>query len=73
MKVPGLGVSHTFMVAEDALKPALGALARTFYGQRCGVALDTNFLSPWERPEACHADDALVMEVSPPPDWFAKK
>lgn len=73
IKVPGLGVSHAFMVSDDALRPALGAVARTFYGQRCGVALDKEYLYPWERPEPCHADDAEVLEVNPPPAWFQSK
>ncbi|KAG2426253.1 hypothetical protein HXX76_013011 [Chlamydomonas incerta] len=72
--VPGLGVSHAFRLAADALRPALGALARGVYGQRCGVALSPRWLGPWgaTRPEACHVTDAELMPVSPPPDWFNK-
>jgi len=49
--VPGLGISHTFLVSQDALRPALGALSRTVYAQRCGVAMSKEYLAPWERPE----------------------
>lgn len=73
IKVPGLGVSHAFTVSRDALRPALGAVARTFYGQRCGVALEQEYIAPWSRPEACHTDDAQVMEINPPPTWFQNK
>ena len=51
IKMPGLGISHSFTVSEDALRPALGALSRTVYAQRCGVALSKEYLAPWERPE----------------------
>ncbi|GFR43734.1 hypothetical protein Agub_g4845, partial [Astrephomene gubernaculifera] len=70
-----IGVSHAFLVASDALRPVLGALARGVYGQRCGTALQEGFLGPWARTreEECHADDAEVMPVRPPPKWFTDK
>ncbi|KXZ52862.1 hypothetical protein GPECTOR_8g244 [Gonium pectorale] len=72
LRIPGLGVSHAFLVSADALKAVLGVLARGVYGQRCGVALDAEYLSPWgaTRPEACHTTDADVLSVSPPPAWM---
>ncbi|KXZ49121.1 hypothetical protein GPECTOR_23g50 [Gonium pectorale] len=75
LRVPGLGLSHAFLVAPDALRPALGALARGTYSQRCGMALDPNYLSPWgaTRLEACHTTDAEVLSVSPPPAWFTDR
>ncbi|GIL90619.1 hypothetical protein Vretifemale_18404, partial [Volvox reticuliferus] len=75
LHVPGLGLSHAFRVATDALRPALGALARGTYGQRCGVALSWRYLGPWgaTRPEACHMPDAEVMPLDPAPSWFTSR
>ncbi|PNH05619.1 Endoglucanase D [Tetrabaena socialis] len=75
LRVPGIGVSHAFRVAADALRPVLGALARGMYGQRCGTALSLQYLAPWaaSRPEACHVTDAEVMPIDPLPNWFANR
>lgn len=66
IRVPGLGVSHTFLVSEDALRPLVGAMARGLYGQRAGDPLDSLFLSPWTRQEVCHQAGGEPMPVPPP-------
>ncbi|GIL78846.1 hypothetical protein Vretifemale_8211, partial [Volvox reticuliferus] len=75
VRVPGLGVSHAFLLGNDALTPLLGTLARGMYGQRCGTALSPRYLAPWgaTRPEACHVSDAEVMGVDTLPSWFADR
>lgn len=59
-------MSHTFLVAEDAWRPAVGVLARGLYHQRSGYTIDPQYLAPWTRRMTCDAADG-VPETSPPP------
>lgn len=65
IRVAGLGVSHTFLVSADALRPVLGTLARGLYGQRDSVQLSADYLAPWSRQAACFQTDGQPMEVPP--------
>jgi endoglucanase len=55
---PGAGVSWPFAVAPDAYSRALYLAMRSFYGQRCGTAVDLGPEFPGYRHDACHLENA---------------
>jgi endoglucanase len=56
--VPGVGVSWPFLVAPDAYSRAFYLAMRSFYGQRCGTAVDLGPEFPGYRHDVCHTEDA---------------
>jgi endoglucanase len=58
LDVPGVGRSFEFAVADDALDRALYLSMRSYYGQRCGTAVDLGPEFPGYRYPACHRTGA---------------
>jgi endoglucanase len=54
LEVPGVGVSHDFEIARAVYGPAFRLALRSFYGQRCGVAVDLAPSHPGYAHPACH-------------------
>jgi endoglucanase len=52
------GVSWPFAIARDAYARAFYLAMRSFYGQRCGTAVDLGPEFPGYRHEACHRENA---------------
>jgi endoglucanase len=62
LAVDGVGESPAFRVAEDVFARAFYLAARSFYGQRCGTAVDLAPAHPGYAHAACH------VEGTPNPD-----
>ncbi len=58
LEVPGVGVSWPFAIAPDAYSRAFYLAMRSFYGQRCGTAVDLGHEFPGYTHEACHLENA---------------
>lgn len=58
LEVPGVGVSWPFAIAPDAYSRAFYLAMRSFYGQRCGTAVDLGPEFPGYTHEACHTENA---------------
>jgi endoglucanase len=58
VEVPGVGRSFEFAVGDDALDRALYLAMRSYYGQRCGTAVDLGAEFPGYRYSACHRTGA---------------
>jgi endoglucanase len=56
--VPGVGVSWPFAIAYGAYSRAFYLTMRSFYGQRCGTAVDLGPEFPGYKHEACHTQNA---------------
>ena len=54
LDVPGAGASWPFRIAEDVYARAYYLAMRSFYGQRCGIAVDLGKEFPGYRHDACH-------------------
>ena len=57
--VPGVGRSWDFDIAPDVYNKAWRLAMRSFYGQRCGIAVDLGPEFPTYKHEACHLDGAF--------------
>ena len=62
LRVPGVGLSYDFRIADTALNPLYVNYMRGHYHQRCGHAIDAAFSR--HAREACHLDDAYIEEES---------
>jgi endoglucanase len=58
LSMEGLGEADPIHVAADVYRRPLYLAARSFYGQRCGTAVDLGSAFPGYRYAACHLDDA---------------
>lgn len=58
LDVPGVGVSWPFRVGADVFARPLYLAMRSYYGQRCGIAVDLGPEFPGFRHDACHLDGA---------------
>jgi endoglucanase len=58
LEVPGVGVSWPFAVAPDVYARAFYLVMRSFYGQRCGTAVDLGPEFPGYAHDVCHLDNA---------------
>jgi len=56
--VPGVGRSWDFDIAPDVYAKAWRLAMRSFYGQRCGIAVDLGPEFPGYKHEACHLEGA---------------
>ena len=56
--VPGVGRGWEFSIAPDVYSRALYLAMRSYYGQRCGAAVDLGPEFPGYRHEACHLNEA---------------
>jgi endoglucanase len=56
--VPGVGRSWDFDIAPDVYNKTMRLAMRSFYGQRCGTAVDLGPEFPGYKHEACHLDGA---------------
>ena len=54
IEVPGVGSSWTFVIGNDVYKRAYYLTMRSFYGQRCGTAVDLGPDFPTYKHAACH-------------------
>jgi endoglucanase len=59
LEVPGVGRSWDFAIGPDVLSRALYLAARSFYGQRCGTAVDLGPAFPGYGHAACHREGAF--------------
>ncbi len=59
LEVPGVGRSFEFPIGEDVFARPLYLAMRSFYGQRCGTAVDLGPEFPGYRYPACHLDGAF--------------
>jgi len=57
LRVPGLVESHPFRVDQDTYTDAFYLSMRSYYGQRCGVAVDLSPRYPKYHYAACHTKD----------------
>lgn len=58
LDVPGVGRSFEFAIGGDVFARSLYLAMRSFYGQRCGMAVDLGPEFPGYRYPACHLDGA---------------
>ena len=58
LEVPGVGRSWGFTVAKDVYARAWYLAMRSFYGQRCGMAVDLGPEFPGYKHAACHLEGA---------------
>jgi endoglucanase len=58
LEVPGVGRSFEFAIGPDVFARPLYLAMRSFYGQRCGAAVDLGPQFPGYRYPACHLDGA---------------
>jgi endoglucanase len=58
LDVPGVGRSWNFAIGADAYRRAYYLAMRSFYGQRCGTAVDLGPEFPGYRHDACHLEGA---------------
>jgi endoglucanase len=59
LEVPGVGRSFEFPIGPDVFARPLYLAMRSFYGQRCGTAVDLGPEFPGYRYPACHLDGAF--------------
>ncbi len=59
LEVPGVGRSFEFPIGKDVFARPLYLAMRSFYGQRCGTAVDLGPEFPGYRYPACHLDGAF--------------
>ncbi|HYN05402.1 MAG TPA: glycoside hydrolase family 9 protein [Vicinamibacteria bacterium] len=58
LDVPGVGRSFEFAIGDDVFSRPLYLAMRSFYGQRCGAAVDLGPEFPGYRYPACHREGA---------------
>jgi len=58
LDVPGVGRSWNFTVGPDVYSRAYYLAMRSFYGQRCGIAVDLGPEFPGYKHDACHLEGA---------------
>jgi endoglucanase len=58
LDVPGVGRSFEFAIGDDVFARPLYLALRSFYGQRCGTAVDLGPAFPGYRYAACHREGA---------------
>jgi endoglucanase len=58
LEVPGVGRSWNFAIGADVYRRAYYLAMRSFYGQRCGTAVDLGPEFPGYRHDACHLEGA---------------
>ncbi|MGO9230449.1 MAG: glycoside hydrolase family 9 protein [Bryobacteraceae bacterium] len=58
LEVPGVGRSWNFAIGADVYQRAYYLAMRSFYGQRCGTAVDLGPEFPGYRHDACHLEGA---------------
>jgi endoglucanase len=58
LEAAGVGRSWTFSIAPDVYQHALYLAARSYYGQRCGTAVDLGPEFPGYKHDACHLNGA---------------
>ncbi len=58
LEVPGVGRSWGFTIAKDVYARAWYLAMRSFYGQRCGIAVDLGPEFPGYKHAICHQDEA---------------
>ncbi|MFI5183566.1 MAG: glycoside hydrolase family 9 protein, partial [Vicinamibacteria bacterium] len=59
LEVPGVGRSWAFAIGGDAYARAFYLALRSFYGQRCGIAVDLGPEFPGYAHAACHLEGAF--------------
>ena len=58
LEVPGVGRSWNFAIGADVYQRAYYLAMRSYYGQRCGTAVDLGPEFPGFRHDACHLEGA---------------
>lgn len=58
LEVPGVGRSWNFSIGIDVYRRAYYLAMRSYYGQRCGTAVDLGPEFPGYRHDACHPEGA---------------
>lgn len=58
LEVPGVGRSWNFSIGADVYQRAYYLAMRSYYGQRCGTAVDLGPEFPGFRHDACHLEGA---------------
>jgi len=58
LEVPGVGRSWSFAIGADVYQRAYYLAMRSYYGQRCGTAVDLGPEFPGFRHDACHLEGA---------------
>jgi endoglucanase len=58
IEVPGVGRSWDFDIAPDVYAKTFRLAMRSYYGQRCGIAVDLGPEFPGYKHEACHLEGA---------------
>jgi endoglucanase len=58
LDAPGIGRSWNFRIADDVFSRVYYLAARSYYGQRCGTAVDLGSEFPGYRHGVCHTDGA---------------
>jgi endoglucanase len=58
LDAPGIGQSWPFAIADDVYRRAFYFTARSYYGQRCGTAVDLGPEFPGYKHDACHLNGA---------------
>jgi endoglucanase len=64
LDVEGVGTSHPFRVADDTFADTFYTVMRSYYGQRCGTAVDLAPSAPQYSHPACHTADATFHSCS---------
>ncbi len=53
VRIPGIGISYPFIVAQDIYNDVTDAMLKSFYFQRCGMDLEVRYAGVWSH-KACH-------------------
>ncbi|MCL6588396.1 MAG: glycoside hydrolase family 9 protein [Firmicutes bacterium] len=61
IEIKGIGASYSFKIDKDVYNPLLELGMRSFYLQRCGIALDDP--ETGLRHPLCHKDDGYIMRA----------
>jgi endoglucanase len=59
LQVEGVGTSHPFVIADNTYRRTFYTVMRSFYGQRCGTAVDLGPTRPAYSHPACHTADGV--------------
>ncbi|MBS1857380.1 MAG: glycoside hydrolase family 9 protein [Acidobacteria bacterium] len=72
LDVPGIGRSWTFAVGADVYARPWYLAMRSYYGQRCGIAVDLGKEFPGYRHAACHLTGAMHASSGTEGDHVSK-
>jgi len=64
LQMEGVGTSHPFVIADSTFRRTFYLVMRSYYGQRCGTAVDLAPTRPAFSHPACHTADGVFDSCS---------